>query len=151
MAVVVDANLLVALATADPRRPAVAARFGVWRESEEALHAPSLIRYEIASALTGLLAARQITEDQLSAGWLRIMALPITLHDLIEGPEVVRIAMRLGRRSAYDAAYIALATELGGDLWTLDGPLARNAGSAGLRVRLVGTAQPAPAERDDAT
>ncbi len=54
-------------------------------------------------------------------------------------------------RSAYDAAYIALATELGADLWTLDGPLARNAVSAGLPVRLVGTAQPAPAERDDAT
>jgi len=49
----------------------------------------------------------------------------------------MRAALRLGRSSAYDAACVVLAQELCVDLWTLEGPLARNA--AGLRypVRVV--------------
>jgi predicted nucleic acid-binding protein len=49
------------------------------------------------------------------------------------------MAQRLKRRAAYDAAYVVLAEEPGGDLWTLDGPLARNASARGLRVRLIET------------
>ncbi len=41
---------------------------------------------------------------------------------------MVEIAVELGRHSAYDAAYLALGERLGVDVWTLDGPLLRNAG-----------------------
>jgi hypothetical protein len=34
-------------------------------------------------------------------------------------------------------AYVALAESLGADLWTMDGPLARNAAQSGLPVRLI--------------
>jgi len=47
------------------------------------------------------------------------------------------VARKLKRESAYDAAYIALAQELGAELWTLDGPLARNADTVDLPVRLI--------------
>jgi predicted nucleic acid-binding protein len=136
-AVVVDANLLVALVTRDPRRPRVAAQFRDWDETEQELHAPALIRYEITNALTGLLAAKQINDEDVDEAWRAVSSVPITLHALGDGPAVVRLAIRLGRRSAYDAAYIALATELAADRWTLDGPLARNAGGIGLPVRLL--------------
>lgn len=62
---------------------------------------------------------------------------PRTLHALEEGPAVVAMTQRLERKSAYDAAYVVLADRLGAELWTLDGPLARNAGPRGLPVRLI--------------
>jgi predicted nucleic acid-binding protein len=63
--------------------------------------------------------------------------LPITLHTLQDGPATIELAGRLARHSGYDAAYVALAQSLGADLWTLDGPLARNAGGLGLPVKLI--------------
>ncbi|MGI8412792.1 MAG: hypothetical protein ACR2QA_09935 [Solirubrobacteraceae bacterium] len=61
--------------------------------------------------------------------------LPVRFHALFDGPSAVGTALTLERRSAYDAAYLALAIELDAQLWTLDGPLARNARQRGLPVR----------------
>jgi hypothetical protein len=66
--------------------------------------------------------------------------LPISYHALNNAPSVARIALTLERRSAYDAAYLALAQELDAELWTLDGPLARNAKSHGYPVHLIESA-----------
>jgi predicted nucleic acid-binding protein len=71
------------------------------------------------------------------AAWGLAQQLAIQLHPLTSGLEVIRVALRLGRASAYDAAYIALARERGADLWTLDGPLARTATGVGYPVHLV--------------
>jgi len=49
----------------------------------------------------------------------------------------MKIAHSLGRRKAYDAAYLALAERLDCELLTLDGPLARNATALGFRVVLI--------------
>ena len=84
-------------------------------------------------------AAGQLPAPEVSAAWGVVTGVPITLHRLDEGPEVVEVTQRLERQSAYDAAYLVLADRLGADLWTLDGPLARNAGSRGLPVRLIET------------
>ena len=73
--------------------------------------------------------------------WQRIASVPLVWHELEDGPAVVAMAARLQRRSAYDAAYLVLAEQLRGELWTLDGPLARNAGALGLPVKLIEIAQ----------
>jgi predicted nucleic acid-binding protein len=52
---------------------------------------------------------------------------------------VVELTQTLQRKSAYDAVYVALAQQLGAQLWTLDGRLARNAQSRGLPVQLIET------------
>jgi predicted nucleic acid-binding protein len=50
------------------------------------------------------------------------------------------IAQTLRRQSAYGAAYVALAEQLKTELWTIDGPLARNASQTGLPVQLIDVA-----------
>jgi predicted nucleic acid-binding protein len=50
---------------------------------------------------------------------------------------VIGAAVELRRCSAFDAACVALARELDAELWTLDGPLARNAGSRGIAAHLI--------------
>lgn len=73
----------------------------------------------------GGLAASHRNPDRLAwlAGWAAVIA----------------IARQLQRESAYDASYVALAQELDAELWTLDGPLARNAAGVDLPVRLIDT------------
>jgi len=63
--------------------------------------------------------------------------MPIVLHELTEGPAAITIARQLRRHSAYDASYVALAQGLDTEVWTLDGPLARNAAGRDLPVRLI--------------
>lgn len=136
MSAVIDANLLVALAANDPRANAVEAHLREHRSVP--LHAPDLLRYEVANGLTRAAAQGQIPADRLVRAWTRVSHIPVTLHRLDDVPATIGIALELGRQSAYDASYLALATELDAELWTLDGPLHRNATSHGYRVRLIG-------------
>ncbi|TAK35415.1 MAG: hypothetical protein EPO21_06090 [Chloroflexota bacterium] len=72
---------------------------------------------------------------QLAESWRTLLAFPVTYHPRYEGGDhAVAYALRLGRRSAYDAAYLALAQRLGAELWTFDGPLARSAAGLGFLV-----------------
>lgn len=143
MTVVLDANVAVALALDQEHAPAIAERLREWEEAGEGLHAPSLFRFEVASALTRSIVAGRIDSADAKTAWQRIVAIEISLHGLTDGPAVISIARKLKRESAYDAAYIVLARELGGEVWTLDGPLARNAAGTDLPVRLITPAAPA--------
>lgn len=137
MAVVIDANLVVVLASRDPRAAIVGSRLESWLEGGEELYAPALLPYEVANGLTRMSAAGLVSSSELAMAWELARQLPIQLEPLSFGLEVIQVALRLRRSSAYDAAYIALAQQLGADLWTLDGPLARNAAGLGFPVRLV--------------
>lgn len=134
--VVLDASVLVVLTTADPRRPAAERIARTWAEEQRELHAPALLPFEVASALTRLQAVGRMSADQARAAWLIVLSTPITLHTLRD-ERVLEIAATLNRRSAYDAAYLAVAEAVNGELWTFDGPLSRNATSAGLAVNLI--------------
>jgi predicted nucleic acid-binding protein len=138
VASVVDANLLIVLASGDPRASAAEALIDRWIESGEVVHAPALLPYEVANGLTRLMAAGLLPAERLPEAWRTAMALPITFHfPEHDGDQVAALGARLGRHSAYDAAYLLLAEELGAELWTLDGPLARNARGLGYTVHLV--------------
>jgi predicted nucleic acid-binding protein len=137
LSVVIDANLLVALALNDPRAPAVDRHLRAWAAAGESLHAPHLLRYEAANALTRAVVAGHLARDGAATAWEAIARVDVQLHALADGAAAVATALRLERSNAYDAAYVVLARSLDAELWTLDGPLARNAERLGLPVRLV--------------
>ncbi len=141
MRIVLDASALVALITREPESESVALKFASWAEDGAELHAPELARDEVANALTRKAAHGDVDRGDLAAVWTALDALPISYHPLADGAEAIELALDLDRHSAFDAAYVALATRIGAELWTIDGPLARNAGGRGHPVRLIsGTA-----------
>jgi predicted nucleic acid-binding protein len=140
VSVVIDSNLLIVLVTGDPRGEKVSAQFKNWIEQNISLHAPDLVPYEVANALTRAIVAQTFDRQVLSDAWTLISSLPINYHPCPHGTRIVEIALSLGRQSAYDAAFLALAEALDAELWTLDGPLYRNAVNRGFRVHLLGEA-----------
>lgn len=137
MSVVVDANIIVVLVTHDPRTELVERQVKAWLAANEELHAPDLLPYEVANAITRLVAAGRLASGDVPEIWSLISGIPLQFHPLTSGTETIAIALELGRISAYDAAYLSLARQLNADLWTLDGPLARNAVGLGFPVHLI--------------
>ena len=135
--VVVDANLFVALVSGDSRGGQVLQQFIQWIDHDVELHAPTLAQYEIANALTRLVVAGAFQFAKVEIAWDDISLLPVTYHTLENAKRTVEIALGLGRQTAYDAAYIELAERLKAELWTLDGPLYRNAAGLNFPVKLL--------------
>ena len=139
MSVVVDASAVVALVTSHPSRALVGRALRSRSIVGDEIHAPELLRYEVASALTQQVAVGLLPIDQVPALWQAAMDLDIIYHPLTDaGGRVVEIARTLQRRSAYDAAYLALGEELGTVLWTIDASLVRNGQSSGFNVEFLG-------------
>lgn len=67
----------------------------------------------MASALSRAVAAGQLPAIEVPEVWQRLAAVPIALHQLQNVPAVVAMTEHLQRKSAYDAAYIVLAEQLG--------------------------------------
>jgi predicted nucleic acid-binding protein len=137
MPIVVDANLLVALVSGDPRGSQVSQAIMDWVNRGIDLHAPELARYELVNALTRLIVANAFPSDRVDGAWNDILILPISYHVLMNGPRIIEISRLLKRQSAYDGAYLALAESLNAELYTLDGPLYRNAVGQGFKVQLL--------------
>ena len=135
--VIVDANLLVALVSGDPRGNKVLQHFTDWLSHNVDIHAPVLAQYETANALTRLIVGGAFPADKVEEAWNNISILPVTYYEMRNAKRVIEIALALNRQNAYDAAYVALAEELSAEMWTLDGPLYRNAQSLGFAVNLV--------------
>jgi predicted nucleic acid-binding protein len=94
--------------------------------SSEQLHAPHLIDSEVASGLR-----RRVGRQQLSAaaGWAAlnvVQRLGLTRYPTF--PLLERVWELRQNLSAYDAAYVALAEELGCALLTADARLSRASG-----------------------
>ncbi len=135
MSVVVDASLIIALVVADERQAATRSHLQGWVDSGEKLDAPAVLPGEIANVLARLVFDGDLQADSIADTWSDLACLDVELHpfDLTQdGPAVAAITTRLRRRHATDSTYIRLAQQLSTAVWTLDGPLARNAADVGL-------------------
>ena len=65
MAIVLDANLLIVLVSGDPRREQVLAQMPEWLQQNTPLHAPHLLPYKVANALTRAIAGGQFSRADL--------------------------------------------------------------------------------------
>ena len=134
MNVVIDANLALALILPLPYSLSAASQVARWKRARIMLHAPALWGYEVVSGLRKAVFDRAISpenaQDGLGSLWgLNIVQVPQTPGLAAAS---LRWAERLGRRVAYDAAYVALAEHLGAEFWTADGSLARNLQQQGV-------------------
>lgn len=135
MPVVVDASLLVRLASGGVLHAEIGERLARALREGVDLHAPALMPYELESAVRGLVVANEISESAALTGLAAVADLPITLHAHPGKGVILRMAGRQGTRAAYDAAYLALAEELAAELWTLDSRLAGHATRLGVSAR----------------
>jgi predicted nucleic acid-binding protein len=127
--IVIDASALVELLVGGtPRAATLATRV---LHANESLHAPHLIDLEIASVLRGLEARGLLSAADATRAIADLAALDIAryAHDLL----LPRIWQLRANVTAYDAAYVALAENLGAPLVTCD---ARLAAAPGTRARV---------------
>jgi predicted nucleic acid-binding protein len=103
--------------------------------AEEDLHAPTLLDYEVVSALRGLARGGHVSTSRAHDALTDFDALPIRRWTAGDGLRRRAYSLR-DDLTAYDAAYVALAEALGSPLLTAD---RRLAGAPGIRcpVELV--------------
>jgi predicted nucleic acid-binding protein len=80
LSVVLDANALVVLALDRWRALAIEKLLRAWKAEGEELHAPVLLRYEVASALAQALSGGQLEPEAVADATQRIDSVPIVLH-----------------------------------------------------------------------
>ncbi|MGE5283083.1 MAG: type II toxin-antitoxin system VapC family toxin [Chloroflexota bacterium] len=138
--IVVDASVMVALyieeSLSEPARAALLRS----REAGDDLHAPDLLLIECANAFWKRVNRGELDRDSAMAA---IAALS-KLEDLDRHPldgQLIPPALSLAiahSLTAYDAAYAALAVQLGGTVLSGDGRFVERASQAGLPVIAVG-------------
>lgn len=126
---IVDASVILRAFFPDEAQPQAQAVLRDHVAGRVELRAPDLLPYELANAVwqaerRGRISAGQASEIIQAMAGLQIEILPL------EWGEMMPLARRFGR-SAYDAAYLALAEKLGEPLITGDGHL-YNAVQTGL-------------------
>jgi predicted nucleic acid-binding protein len=119
--VCVDANVVVALVTAELFSRAA---FGLWQEATRKDWqpvAPSLLRYEVTSALRRKIVQGAMASEDAYQALREALALDIDYLDPADlSLRALELAARFQRPSAYDAHYLALAGHLECPFWTAD-------------------------------
>jgi predicted nucleic acid-binding protein len=139
-AIVVDASVMVALYIEEPLSAPARAALLRSREAGDDLHAPDLLLIECANAFWKRVGRGELDRDSAMTA---ITALSM-LEDLDRHPldgKLVPPALSLAiahSLTAYDAAYAALAVQLGGTVLSGDGRFVERASQAGLPVVAVG-------------
>ncbi len=131
--VVIDANIGIALAINLPYSDLAEQRFTAWREGQDQILVPGLWQYEVVPALRKAAAAHLISANELVNALEAIFGLGV--EEVEASIETHRLALswaaRLNQTVAYDSQYVALAEQLGAELWTADRRLAASAQKAG--------------------
>lgn len=122
MAVVIDANLALALFLHLPYTDHTFGLMEHLRERRSAIFAPVLWEYECLNGLYHAAALGYIRREDVGQFFSELLALDIErVSPTLElHRSALRWAERLGQSKAYDAHYAALAEQYGAELWSAD-------------------------------
>lgn len=137
--IVVESSAIVDALVGDPADPELLALI-----ADRELHAPSLIDYEVASALRGHVRRGELTDTHLNEATEDFSALRIQRYALAT---MMRAVLDLRENcTVYDAAYVVLAQALEAPLVTADAKLLE-ARKIGVHVRVLRSPRQATAAR----
>lgn len=128
---VIDASCIVRILTSSDEVASVVKSF----LRGKALYAPTLVDYEVTSALRGLARKRPEVEQAAGAYLRYVAAMPIRRESA--QPLIARVWSLRHNYAAYDASYVALAEALDATLVTCDEKFAR-AGAARCPIETIG-------------
>ncbi len=139
-AIVLDASVMVAFYVEESLSGAARAALVRSSESGDELHAPDLLLIECATTLWKRVNRGELDRDAAMAAITELSTLEVLdLHPMDERlvPPALSLAMAHSL-SAFDAAYAALAVQLGGVVLTGDRRFREPASQAGLPVLALG-------------
>lgn len=123
---VIDAGVCFTLMTPVETQARISGLINAQIQAGAQLYAPTLMRYELASTFTKAVALGGMSEERGRDGLRQALALPI--HLVAPDESLTQAAfdwtLRLQRAAAYDSFYLALAEQMGCELWTVDRRLA---------------------------
>jgi predicted nucleic acid-binding protein len=131
-AYVLDASVLAALYVEDPATGQSEA--ALVRVEGDELHAPDFVVLEVANVLWKRVRRKELHAEDAMAAIADLSAASIQFHPT-GGLVAQSLALALSHKfTAYDAAYVALATRVGGIVMTNDGGMRQRGTEAGLAV-----------------
>lgn len=128
--------MMLALVLEERHTKTVISLMSRWVDEGVELHSPLFSQYEVTNVLRGKRARKEITAAQLDTAVAALENLVVIFDVTPNNARVLEIARELQLHKAYDVFYVELAERLDAELWTLDGPLAHNAGDR-YRVKLI--------------
>jgi predicted nucleic acid-binding protein len=139
--VVVDANFSLAQVLPLSYSPAVVQRMRSWRDELPRILVPGLWEYEVVTGLRRACFQRLLSLEQVQTSLDELLGMELEV--VLASAKLHRCALewadRLGQSRAYDAQYLALAEQMGAELWTGDRRLANGAFALGVEwVHWVG-------------
>lgn len=138
-AIVLDASVMVALYVEEPLSAAARRTLVRSREAGDDLHAPDLLLIECANALWKRVRRRELDRDSAMQAITELSMLEeLDRHPMDERLVPPALSLAIAHSlTAYDAAYAALAVQLGGVVLSGDARFVGLASQAGLPVVAV--------------
>jgi|SRR5579859_457999 len=119
--VVLDAGVLLAAVLEEATSERARELLTGWRDQAVSLAAPGLLRYEVAAVLRKAVTQKRLTANEGFTTLATIGNLPIRFYldtELIQ--RAFEFIIRFDQLTANAAQYLAVADQLGCDLWTAD-------------------------------
>ena len=119
--VCVDASLIIRTLVPGQFSDEAELLLSTWQTERTQLIAPSLLAFEVTSALRRLVALKAITSLRGDEAFTQFLRIPIRLSSRRAiFPLAWKLAQDLNRPRAYDTAYLALAQLAKCEFWTAD-------------------------------